>query len=982
MAYLNNTIVGGSLRVINGLYADKISGDGSELTALNASNISSGTLAKERLATSGATAGSYGPSANASPAYGGTFSVPYLTVDTYGRVTAVSTKTITLPAIYTHPSYTARTGKPTANATPAFGGTFTVSQITSDATGHVTAATDRTITIPSAAATTSAAGLMSAADKTKLDGIATGANAYTHPSDGANTGSFGPSANASPAHGGTFSVPYVTVNAAGHVTAASTKTITLPTDNDTKNTAGSTNSTSKLFLIGATSQAANPQTYSSSKVYETDGALVAASFTGDLTGTASKATADASGNTITSTYATKTELAAVNKNTSRSIEYIIGTQTAATNAFTGVTEDSSLYDGKCINYYLPYAGTSSGDTLNLTLADGTTTTGAKNIYLIGTTKLTTQFGAGQVFMMTYSATNDAWYCGNYDSNSNTYDRTLHNNNVKAATAITAGTVIVGTSAGYKMAASGITFDISYPILYATAAIAANATNKATYDIMPGVNLATTKSGWTGTQYATVYLVGTLSGVTFTIDSAIFTTTVPTSADSKVYIPLGVMDTTTAVFFNPSKEIYQYTNGSFHQLDRNPAIINITRSGTTFTATKQDGSTFTFTHQDNKTTYSAATTSAAGLMSAADKTKLDGIATGANAYTHPSDGANTGSFGPSDNASPAHGGTFSVPYVTVNAAGHVTAASTKTITLPAAPTSVTSASKLTTGRAIDGVTFDGQAAITHYGTCSTAAGTAAKTVACTSYTLVTGSRIIVKFTVTNTAASPTLNVNSTGAKAIQYRGAAITAGYLAANRTYEFIYDGTNYQLVGDIDTNTTYSAATTSAAGLMSADDKTKLDGIATGANAYVHPSYTARTGKPTANATPAFGGTFTVSQITSDATGHVTGATDRTITIPSTTMTAATSSAAGTSGLVPAPSAGDQNKFLRGDGTWQTATGSSYTAMTAAEASTGTSTTARVISAKVLHDKIEEYDDDHVISDSEIIALWNELDDSGDNYY
>jgi hypothetical protein len=47
---------------------------------------------------------------------------------------------------------------------------------------------------------------------------------------------------------------------------------------DTKNTAGSTNSTSKLFLIGATSQADNPQTYSHSGVYETNGTLVAVSF--------------------------------------------------------------------------------------------------------------------------------------------------------------------------------------------------------------------------------------------------------------------------------------------------------------------------------------------------------------------------------------------------------------------------------------------------------------------------------------------------------------------------------------------------------------------------------------------------------------------------------------------------------------------------------------------------------------------------------
>ena len=48
------------------------------------------------------------------------------------------------------------------------------------------------------------------------------------------------------------------------------------TDNntDTKNTAGSTDSSSKLFLIGATSQAANPQTYSHDTAYVgTDGCL-------------------------------------------------------------------------------------------------------------------------------------------------------------------------------------------------------------------------------------------------------------------------------------------------------------------------------------------------------------------------------------------------------------------------------------------------------------------------------------------------------------------------------------------------------------------------------------------------------------------------------------------------------------------------------------------------------------------------------------
>lgn len=53
--------------------------------------------------------------------------------------------------------------------------------------------------------------------------------------------------------------------ASGSLTIAATGT-------DTKNTAGSTDSSSKLFLIGATSQAANPQTYSQDTVYAgTDG---------------------------------------------------------------------------------------------------------------------------------------------------------------------------------------------------------------------------------------------------------------------------------------------------------------------------------------------------------------------------------------------------------------------------------------------------------------------------------------------------------------------------------------------------------------------------------------------------------------------------------------------------------------------------------------------------------------------------------------
>lgn len=119
------------------------------------------------------------------------------------------------------------------------------------------------------------------------------------------------------------------------------------------------------------------------------------------------------------------------------------------------------------------------------------------------------------------------------------------------------------------------------------------------------------------------------------------------------------------------------------------------------------------------------------------------------------------------------------------------------------------SRWETAIVFDGMSLRGDAARYSYGTCSTAAATAAKTVACTGFTLVAGSEITVKFTVSNTAANPTLNVNSTGAKAIYYNGAAITASYLAANKTYTFRYNGTQYDLVGDINvsTDTSYKDA-------------------------------------------------------------------------------------------------------------------------------------------------------------------------------
>lgn len=50
----------------------------------------------------------------------------------------------------------------------------------------------------------------------------------SHSNSGVSAGNYGPGANVSPSHGGTFTIPYISVNATGHITSASNRTITLP----------------------------------------------------------------------------------------------------------------------------------------------------------------------------------------------------------------------------------------------------------------------------------------------------------------------------------------------------------------------------------------------------------------------------------------------------------------------------------------------------------------------------------------------------------------------------------------------------------------------------------------------------------------------------------------------------------------------------------------------------------------------------------
>lgn len=109
----------------------------------------------------------------------------------------------------------------------------------------------------------------------------------------------------------------------------------------------------------------------------------------------------------------------------------------------------------------------------------------------------------------------------------------------------------------------------------------------------------------------------------------------------------------------------------------------------------------------------------------------------------------------------------------------------------------------------------------YGTTNTAAGTQVKEVSISNFELVTGVVIAVKFTVTNTYTTPQLNVNKTGAKPIKYRGGNLSsADVLSANRIYQFVYDGTNWELIGDLNTWRSISDAVNSTSSDVSASSK------------------------------------------------------------------------------------------------------------------------------------------------------------------
>ena len=85
----------------------------------------------------------------------------------------------------------------------------------------------------------------------------------SHASSGVTAGNYGPPSSATIRPGGTFSIPYVTVNATGHVTGAATRTMTFDSAALTLST-----TTSNRYLLASTATSGSISTaYIDSNVY-------------------------------------------------------------------------------------------------------------------------------------------------------------------------------------------------------------------------------------------------------------------------------------------------------------------------------------------------------------------------------------------------------------------------------------------------------------------------------------------------------------------------------------------------------------------------------------------------------------------------------------------------------------------------------------------------------------------------------------------
>ena len=283
-----------------------------------------------------------------------------------------------------------------------------------------------------------------------------------------------------------------------------------------------------------------------------------------------KITPEAIVSTVTGSDQYREDLAAIAA--AGGAEFVVGTQTTYTAAWTGNASFPELHDGQQIAYWLP-AASRSNVTLALTLADGSTTE-AIPCYYGGSVRLGTQYGAGNIVRLTYrenvtiystTIAKGWWADANY--NTDTYDRIRIGTTLKAKTAIPAGRLAVADEEGCFPLAAGVPFDVTRPVLYCAAAVSAGTYGSQFYLTYPYCTLRTVDPDFAGTIGTTCYVAGTLDGTVFTPVETCLTASVPTEDDGLTYMALGTLTGTYQTCVFPEHPLYRFVDGAFKPLSQ-------------------------------------------------------------------------------------------------------------------------------------------------------------------------------------------------------------------------------------------------------------------------------------------------------------------------------------------------------------------------------------------------------------------------------
>ena len=304
----------------------------------------------------------------------------------------------------------------------------------------------------------------------------------------------------------------------------------------------------------------------------------------------------------------------------------------------------------------------------------------------------------------------------------------------------------------------------------------------------------------------------------------------------------------------------------------------------------------------------------------------GLSLNGTSFSISNSGVTAGSYGPSQDSSVGFGDSIDVPYISVNSRGQITSADSRSITLPSEPTPTSigaepafaknTAFNKNFGSAAGTVCQGNDSRLSNARPASDVSAWAKEpnkptytptevgvigTVPTSGQVAVfdgtTGKIKSTGFTIASSVPSGAKFTDTTYSAATSTALGLVKVGYTESGRNYPVELDADDKMFVNVpwTDTNTTYSQATSSTLGLI------KIGYTESGKN---YPIELNTSGQAYVNVT------------WEDTTYSV--------------FTGATTTAAGTSGLVPAPTSGQSTRYLCSTGEWSIPTGTIYNGSTA----------------------------------------------------